>query len=389
MKFARRYIVALAVIVSFAVSVAFLIRAQNPGADAMTRKLADAIAPWGFSIGTVESVEIKRGTATFRNIELDQDGFSTAGVIHMPVNMKRERRIDIEDIVLTGEMLEGFPAIGGWTPVPPPFPHMLDHARIKNAALDIMGSDSGILRLSMDAHMSREENGPGRRIDLATKADQQQLGMDGAWVIDWQPDGAWILDGTFNNAWAKLGAVDIARLSGWLNIISAKHANATLPKIAGQAFAGRMQLGDLPLANTSITIEGPLNQWLFILQSESAAHDKLLFSAELKRGSNGVTTDIAIESDNLDDLLDFLKRLHGGLENSRPVAGALMGLLITEGNMNRIRKELSGLSYTRIVLEIEGTLYDMNGKIVATDENDPLAARHIVSLNPGIDRARP
>ena len=85
-----------------------------------------------------------------------------------------------------------------------------------------------------------------------------------------------------------------------------------------------------------------------------------------------------------ENLLLFLSQINHDLQSSVLNAPGLTNLLITQGNINRIRQQLKKSSYDSYTLAISGTWEKLNGKILAqkASKKGGTPRTDVISLNP-------
>jgi hypothetical protein len=83
-------------------------------------------------------------------------------------------------------------------------------------------------------------------------------------------------------------------------------------------------------------------------------------------------------------MLSALAELRTQAETSPVLQETLMSLLITEGNIDRLKEDLKKDKYESFALEIEGMSHDLKGKVIGKKVKDGVMQRQIFSLNPSI-----
>lgn len=335
----------------------------------------------GFTITDIERTSNSPNQATFENIQLDQDGFSTIKRLSVFPGRQGAQKVTIEDAHLTGEIgANWYPVIDGWSLRPLAFPISLEYATLSRALIDVMSNDTG-LRFEATGRMEPLSQNQ-RRIEGSLKSNQHQLTMNSDWIIHWESSGLWTMEGDIHELRLRLPDFQATRMNGWLALSFGHDTGSIMPVIDGQAAAGLLDFGNMRLRNVSLTFSGPVDRWHIILEGLSADHQDVQISADLLQTPKGIDADISIIARDIDSLFDFLTRAHQSLNHRKSMAGAMMSLLVTEGNLRRIRQNVAQRPYDQIEIEIKGPLYDLVGKVITTQVEDDMPHRHIISLNP-------
>ncbi len=347
--------------------------------DDMRNHIRETLITYGFSPADIERPGFHSNTVIFSNITLDPDGFSTIGAISAHTSLKAlllrqpPARLTIDDVALTGDFTrEAGLDIAGWkkTPVPP-----LDHDEIilNGSQLDLM-TGAGALRMQAKGRAFQDDAGV-MQLQGALWGVQHQLKFETIWTGHVKPDGGWQYDIQIKNGGLNLDGFKASRVNGWLGL---DKTSGPLPALSGQIDAGRLVVGDLRLLNFRITLDGPYTEARIFARAEVAGYQGMTSTLDIQNTATGPQIDAIIETSSLDDLMAFLHTLR----TSRVNIGGLTTLLLTEGNIERLRGEVATLTYDGLELQIQGPLYDLIGKVVAKSYKDGVTQRHIVSLDP-------
>lgn len=353
-------------------------------------RLNDTMGAGGFTLSHSESIQSRPGQTTISGISLDPDGFSMIGALTatggplFPL-FGAPKRLTIDNLQLTGEWNEeqglGF---AGWSL---PRTQKADWSSIERIVLgdSIIDLDTpaGALRLQLSGESARNPNNPAQHIFNAhLSGAQHQL------VLDSQVKGTWsLLDGLaleseIREARINLDHLTASRVSGWLALETQR--NSLIPTLSGQFQAGQFGRDNLKLNNVSVTLDGPVTTPHAIINAELGGFQSATLLLEIQSQKEGIHINASIETKTLDDLLSVLTEFRTQAETSPVLQESLMSLLITEGNIDRVKQDLKKEKYESFVLEIEGLSHDLNGKVIGKMIKDGVMQRQIFSLNPSI-----
>ncbi len=350
--------------------------------EKMDSHIHEKLNHYGFKNAAVQSIEYKGNHVLASNIALDKDKFSTIQAIRSYGTFidfllgKEPRNLTIDDIKLTGsyDSTAGL-QVSGWTKRPFFYPDTAD-ITLNGGQLDLMTS-VGALRFQAKGTTARQPDG-SLQLQAALWSIQHQLKINTVWEGVSYPDGRWLYNVEFNDGGIKLDNIHSSRLSGWLSIDKTK---SVIPAISGQINAGQMNVGDINLNNFVLTLDGPFNAYELIAKGNVMGFKDMVASLDMQNSSEGPQIDAAIETNSLDDLLTFL----GNLKKSDSGAAYLTPLLLTSGNIHRLRKDIDKMSYDALELQIIGPLYDLAGKIIVKKFKDGVVQKHVISLEPATD----
>jgi len=151
------------------------------------------------------------------------------------------------------------------------------------------------------------------------------------------------------------------------------------PAISGQLDSGKITIGAINFMNSRLTFEGTAALYKIIAKGEIAEFPGMTALIDLENTVTGLQIKASIDSTSADDLVAFLALL----QNSDQDTGYLTSLLLTPGNIERLRKDLRQLSYDRLELQIYGAPYDLAGKVIAHRLKNGITHKYVVSLDPG------
>ena len=207
-------------------------------------------------------------------------------------------------------------------------------------------------------------------------------------MLDNQIKGTWTagkgltIENEIREARINTEHITASRVTGWMTL-ETKPGNP-VPVISGQIQAGQFGRDNLKLGNVTLTMDGPLIAPHAIISAQINAYESASLLLELTTKAEGTYVTANIETRTLDDLIAVLTEFRTQAETSPLLQEALMPLLITEGNIDRVRQDLKKDTYESFALELEGPSHDLNGKIVGKRLKDGVIQRQIFSLNPSI-----
>lgn len=366
---------------------ALVINIMPSGGNRIGKTLQSA----GFSYSHAENIATRPGKVAATGIALDPDGFSMIGELTAAGNMlfpffSGPSRIKIDNLQLTGEWNEeqglGF---AGWS-----FPRALPDAGLSslqrvilNKSIIDLDTPAGAIRLELEGESARHPDHPGQQLFSARlTGTQHQLIIDSQIKGSWQAGQGLSLESEIREARLNLDHLNITRASGWLAMETGDQS--PVPTLSGQMQAGQIARGNLKLHNVSLTLDGPLTTPHAIIWGELGGFQSATLLLELEARKTEIRLQATIETATLDDLLAVLTELRTQAETSPVLQETLMSLLMTEGNIGRIKNDLKKDQYDSFTLEIEGPTHDLQGKVAGRKIVNGVTQRQIFSLNPSI-----
>lgn len=345
----------------------------------------------GFTFSDAENISTRPGQVTVTGLSLDPDGFSMIGTLTANGGalfpfFGGPTRVKIDNLQLTGEWNEeqglGF---AGWS-----LPHSLPDAGLSALQRVILGKSiidldtpAGALRLELEGESARHPDRPDQQIfNARLTGAQHQLIIDSQIKGTWNSGKGLSLESEIREARLNLDHLTATRVSGWLALES--NAQSPLPALSGQIQAGQIGRDNLKLQNVSITLDGPITMPHAIIKGELGGFPSATLLLELQARKTETHLQAVIETATLDDLLAVLTELRTQAETSPVLQETLMSLLITEGNVGRIKHDLKKGTFESFALEIEGPTHDLHGKVVGRKIESGVMQRQIFSLNPSI-----
>ena len=345
----------------------------------------------GFTLSQTEDINMRPGQVTITGLSLDPDGFSMIGTLTANGSplfpfFGGPSRVKIENLQLTGEWNDeqglGF---AGWS-LPRTRPGLalssLQRVILDKSIIDL-DTPAGALRLELTGESARHPDHPEQQIfNARLSGAQHQL------IIDSQIKGSWIagkglnVESEIREARLNLDHLTASRVTGWLALES--NAQSPMPTISGQIQAGQIGRDDLKLQNVSITLDGPVTTPHAIIKADLGGFQSATLLMELESRKTETYLQATIETTTLDDLLAVLTELRTQAETSPVLQETLMSLLITEGNVGRVKNDLKKGEYESFALEIEGPTHDLHGKVVGRKIEGGVMQRQVFSLNPSI-----
>lgn len=345
----------------------------------------------GFSFSTAEDTRTRPGKVAVSSISLDPDGFSMIGALTVNGGplfpfIGKPSRVKIENLQLTGEWNdEQGLSFAGWS-LPRTMPDSnlsaLQRIILDKAIIDL-DTPAGALRLELAGESARHPDHPEQQVFNAhLSGTQHQLIIDSQIKGSWSADKGLSIESEIREARLNLDHLNATRVSGWLALES--NAQTPIPVLSGQIQAGHIGRDDLKLQNVSITLDGPLTAPHAIIKGELGGFRSATLLLELESRKTDTHLQAVIETATLDDLLSVLTALRTQAETSPVLQETLMPLLITEGNLSRVKNDLKKGKYESFALEIEGPAQDLQGKVVGRKVESGVMQRQVFSLNPSI-----
>ncbi|MCB9991368.1 MAG: hypothetical protein H6867_08295 [Rhodospirillales bacterium] len=346
----------------------------------LSTRMDQRLTAYGFENAVTQDMTYRDGYLVYTGIALDPDKFSTISDIQIPATLqdiilqKQPKEAVINAAKLSGEFSkETGLDISGWTQTLPPQPE-IDRITLKSGQLDLLTS-AGALRFDAKGELTRQEDGI-TALRAAITAEQHQLQAKTNWSGKIHPDGRWAYEIDIQDGTANLNNIQGSRMSGWLAL---DKTNGPVPAVNGQIDAGKLTIGQVNLMNLRLTLSGPMTEYKLIGAGHIGGFEEMSFTIDAAARTDGLYIDASIETAQLDDLIDFL----AALQAEEITAKALTSLLLTEGNLERLRADIKKRSFDRLELQIYGPAYDLAGKVIVKNFKDGDIQNNVISLDPG------
>jgi hypothetical protein len=353
----------------------------------------------GFTNPSINGSVISHGVAALGPITFDKDDFSKIGMlrIDMPVGQflfqSSFQDLIVDDMNLTGDIgsgqglditgwqLQRAPLITHMTSMQP-FDMHFDTITLNSGQLDI-ATPYGALRIQAKGHIERDDKNKAYKLQGALWSVQHQLQADTAWDGTFADDGKWELNFTLNDSRMEFSKLQGSRMSGWLSLKRDSPAPG-FPVLGGQVDVGKLGIGKLVFSDVTLTADSPLDSAHIVMSGKVPSYPGMTVSVDAKETAKGPVIDSAVETQSQADLLSFMRDVRDSRGEKQLDTSVLMPLLLTEGNLTRLEQQLRTIRFASLVLEINGPLDDLTGKIVAKSTNkEGQPDNHIVSLDPG------
>lgn len=352
----------------------------------------------------ISDVQIARVKSTQEEImlsglTLDENGFSTIETLRARANwMNLFGRKDffqellIDDLQLAGLYQNGTFEVTGVKPAAALAVSDFRRILLSGGQLDL-ATDEGILRFEAKGELLKSQAEDGSDIQdgtFALWAKQFQLAFDSRWQFRRDQIGIMSMSGTLNDGHINGKSLDASRVSGWIHFERGENKmengfrNMPDYDIGGQFVAGQAQMGDhTALLEPILTIAGSLSAPHYMLRGKLAEDPNSSLYIDLNFSGGAPLVAAFIETENHKILLETLVRLRQDFANVMPDMPFLMPLMLTEGNINRLKEELAQQDYDYLKLEISGTLTNLHGKIMLRKRETPHQWRtSVISLAP-------
>lgn len=184
----------------------------------------------------------------------------------------------------------------------------------------------------------------------------------------------------------KDGNINTPFLKGKIlhGFFQSKHEKDQKTTFTGSIATSDIHVSDIHILEMETNAHGDMKQWM--MQSRGAVQgkkEKLPISIEQNYSKDGNIVTATLSSKELDDLLNFLMSLKA-IMSYKPLYGDILSpLMITEGNLGRVRDDVFKEGMDLYELQISGSVYDLSGKIVAYKTIDGTTSKHVVDLDPG------
>lgn len=341
-------------------------------------KLDHFLSQQGMTSATITETHLSKNGIAFSNIHLDKDGFST--IDQLTTDFSFQNMI-IDSLTLTGETspLDLYLlTIAGWDGRTLPSVPNTNSLVLNNATFDLLTS-AGSLRLQAKGRLIRQDD-QSQKLEAALSGAQKQLSFNSSWNGLMTPDmSSWQIAGDIQDARFQFDHIVASRMSGWLNL----RKNVDGIDSAGQFGIGLLRFGKkTALTNSTLTIKGPPDRYQMILNGDIAGYQNMRLLADLTQTQDGLQIDLSVSTENLGDLMRFIKSLHSDLQETPSKTAIFATLLLTPGNIDRIETELSRKTFDQLDFVISGVPYDLTGKIIAKRAKDGAEHSTVVSLAP-------
>lgn len=306
------------------------------------------------------------GQIVFSDVKLDPDGFSTIGTLTARIRWPRVlssqpfSEIIINKLDLTGELdADGNLTFAGLNPVAL-FPLAETDSIILDAGKIDLATNAGNIRLDLKVRMTRQPDG-SQKAEAALFSNQQEFTLDSRWDAKAASDGKWNVVADLRDLRLNLPHLAMSRISGWL---SAEGSLSGISLASGQFDAGQVRIGEKTvLTPARLTVEGPYDASHMIFHADVKNYKGMSVTAEIRHDDGKAFVNTSVEAKKISDLTSFLANLHEDMQKASPRSSVLTTLLLTPGNLDRIRTEAENMTYDSVVLNIEGPAGNLSGSI--------------------------
>ncbi len=354
-------------------------------------RLTETMKAGGFTLSQHEDINTRPGKVTLNGISLDTDGFSMIGKLEATGNpffplTGTPKRLDISNMQITGEWNEELGlSFAGWS-----LPHgdtaswsKIERIVLGKSIIDL-DTPAGALRLELEGESARHPERPDQQIfNFHLSGTQHQLILDSQIKGTWSAAQGLTLENEIREARINTKNITASRVTGWITL-ETQSDNSLVPTLSGQMQAGQFARDNLKLGNVSLTLDGPLTAPHALINAQINGYESASLLLELQAKDDGTHILANIETRTLDDLLSILAEFRTQAETSPVLQESLMSLLLTEGNIDRVKQDLKKGQYESFALELEGLSHDLNGKIIGKKMKDGVMQRQVFSLNPSI-----
>ena len=352
------------------------------GGVILRQRMLDFLKSHGVGEAYITNISRDRGDEfMFTDIKLGKDGFSTIGAIRARLRWPfilfthSFSEIIIDHLALTGELspddkltIDGLNLNTLW-------PLVETDSLILNGGQIDLSTGAGALRFQGKGRMTRQPDG-GQKLEGALWGSQYQLLMDTRWTILVSPRREWDDSVSIHEARLNFQDFSVGRLTGWVKATGAPNKT---PVISSQIDAGEIHIGNnTTLSDVDMTMNGPWDNCHITLHGMVNNHKDMILSTDMLRGPKDTTIHASVTANRIDDLLTLIQNLHGDATLAFPRSSLLTTLLITPGNLSRIRSESARASYKNAELIVDGVPDGLSGKILLHSDGKDIA----INLNP-------
>jgi|GEM_PF-2272663 len=338
----------------------------------------------GFNVISLGYDGKSKGQYIFTDIMLSENGGSKIGKLKADADIKGLitsipliKSITVEDAHLNGSWQpNAIPTIEGWDMPKESAPLNGFQNLFIDSSTITLDTPLGALRLNAKGKISKQDKNQ-KHIEATLAGKQQQLTFTASLNGISDEKGNWTAEIETQDARLNLSLLKISKFSGWLTLDNKFDA-------AAQFNAEQLQIArTTSLFNTSLTFKGTPAKYNILIKSFVGAKHDIILTTEITKDNENIRILAGLESKNIESLLSFLKNLNTDLQNFETHQSQMTSLLLTEGNFNRIRKQLKTMKYDHLELILSGTPNNLTGKILARTLNGGVYQTNVVSLNPG------
>ncbi len=282
--------------------------------DAINNHAITALHNAGFKNVILRPDIQKNGILIFKNIKLDDDGFSTIKTLKLrysfPDFIKGTpiTNIKIDALNLTGETDENQNIdLAGWFSQNMNINHALENISnisIINSNIDIYASNIGGINIRYNINVKKDKALNHHNITGNFSAKQKQLSLSGTITGQITTNNTWQLTLEIEQGKFATQTINATRLSGLINISGGSN---TKPRFETQLTAGGLTFLNLPWQSANATIHHNNGQYTIIAEGKSIGQKGIEFGAELTYQNNKIDAiDFALHTQKLSDILNYL-----------------------------------------------------------------------------------
>ncbi len=321
------------------------------------------MAAQGFQVSSIGKTRIGLSGAEFLDIKLDPDGFSTIGSLRIPISPLPPYAVVLKDVLLTGDLGPEGLTVDGWNGQPLRFPGWVKTLILEYGRIDLM-TDAGSIRI--ESRMQMVESTAGRHIDAAVYGNQNQLTFDTRWSTDWKRDGSWLAKGEIGAFRVRTDALDIARSSGTLDIVSGSPRTDNRPTFKGKLTAGLVSSGPASLREGTLTLDGPVDSYLIALRGRATHTPDIALSLKAQRRDGRFLVNASSRAPTLDALRAYLNE-------TRPAAAVFKNIALSDKDIETVRKATHGKNYNSFIFSLKGEMASPSRVLTASNKKDKKA----------------
>lgn len=290
----------------------------------------------GFSDITIAKTSTRPGGATLKEIQLDEEGFSTIERIDLKFNwflyMLKQQidsveiykivHNDLSDHIDLNALMESFD-LNLMRTVP------VRTISIDNAQLNL-STDFGDIRMEAKMLMNTLNDG-SKTVQAVTWAKQYQLGFQVPVSGVLRPDGSFLFESTFNEGKLNVGPLRVSRLSGWASLENSRKEEdgKDTTAFSTQLDAGSADILGLPVQDISIALSQSPQNSNGIFRSGISGMPSIAIAADWNHAGESVTGNITVELGAKEDILALIKQLQPDFDTTRLKALGKQSLLLT------------------------------------------------------------
>lgn len=354
----------------------------------LQRAMENTLAQYGLSAPAITSYERQKDGILFHDITFGNEREGKIEALKAETNNKLFLQspafsmLKIEGFSLSIKIAAtGLPEAGSFLSEKLLAEPLMNDFIIKKSSLEIETPTEPV-KVNLEGHGHQNDNGE-RVITFNLSAAENIFATTAQTDVVLKNTKEWSLAANIADLRLNFKNITLNQTGGWINLeVLGKN---TAPKITAQIDSRHVRLGENTVfTDISGVFKGSPQTYHIILQGQSAPPAALPVYLEINKKDNAASLiNASIEAGSIGDLTQMMTLLNKDLQKFEIGRTALTSLVLTPGNITRIRENLAGMIYDRLELVINGTPDNLNGKIVIKmiDDNNAIILG-VISMNP-------